>query len=63
MATKPEVAYSPYLEILPRSRMAEGRTIYWLRGHEGERNNCFSKTQLVGKKNARQNILYLLKLD
>ena len=23
---------------------------YWLRGHEGERNNCFSKTQLVGLK-------------
>ena len=23
---------------------------YWLRGHEGERNNCFSKIQLVGKK-------------
>ena len=23
---------------------------YWLRGHEGERNNCFSKIQLVGQK-------------
>ena len=23
---------------------------YWLRGHEGERNNCFSKIQLVGRK-------------
>ena len=22
----------------------------WLRGHEGERNNCFSKIQLVGQK-------------
>ena len=22
---------------------------YWLRGHEGERNNCFSENQLVGK--------------
>ena len=30
---------------------AEGRMSYWLRGHEGERNNCFSKIQLVdGKK-------------
>ena len=29
---------------------AEGRIGYWLRGHEGERNNCFSKIQLVGKK-------------
>ena len=23
---------------------------YWLRGYEGERNNCFSKIRLVGKK-------------
>ena len=23
---------------------------YWLKGHEGERNNCFSKIQLVGQK-------------
>ena len=29
---------------------AEARMSYWLRGHEGERNNCFSKTQLVGQK-------------
>ena len=30
---------------------AEGRIGYWLRGHEGKRNNCLSKIQLVGKKN------------
>ena len=29
---------------------AEGRIGYWLIGHEGERNNCFSKIQLVGQK-------------
>ena len=29
---------------------AEGRIGYWLRGHEGERNNSFSKIQLVGQK-------------
>ena len=29
---------------------AEGPMGYWLRGHEGERNNCLSKIQLVGKK-------------
>ena len=29
---------------------AEGRMGYWLRRHVGERNNCFSKIQLVGKK-------------
>ena len=30
---------------------AEGRMGYWLRGHDGERNNCFSKIQQVGQKN------------
>ena len=30
---------------------AEGRMGYWLRGYEDERNNCFSKIQLVGQKN------------
>ena len=34
-----------YLTIIPRARMG-----YWLRGHEGESNNCFSKIQLVGQK-------------
>ena len=29
---------------------AEGRMGYRLRGHEGERNNCFSKIQIVGQK-------------
>ena len=29
---------------------AEGQMGYLLRGHEGERNNCFSKIQLVGQK-------------
>ena len=29
---------------------AEGRMGYWLRAHSGLRNNCFSKTQLVGQK-------------
>ena len=47
-----------YLTIIPQARMgsesiaheAKGRMGYWLRGHEGERNNCFSKIQLVGQK-------------
>ena len=30
---------------------AESRMGYGLRGHEGERNNCFSKIELVGQKN------------
>ena len=30
---------------------AEGWMGYSLRGHEGERNNCFSKIQLVAQKN------------
>ena len=29
---------------------AEGRMGYCFRGHEGERNNYFSKIQLVSKK-------------
>ena len=29
---------------------AEGQIGCWLRGHEGERNNCFSNIQLVGQK-------------
>ena len=48
-----------YLTIIPRTQMgyesiaheAEVRMGYWLRAHEGERNNCFSKIQLVGQKN------------
>ena len=51
-----------YLTIVPRDRMgsesivheAKGRMGYWLRGHEGERNNCFSKIQLVGQKYREQ---------
>ena len=47
-----------YLTIIPQAQMgyesiaheAEGRMGYLLRGHEGERNNCFSKIQLVGQK-------------
>ena len=34
---------------------AESWMRYWLRGHEGERDNCFSKTPLVGQKISRQN--------
>ena len=33
------------------AREAKGQKGYWLRGHVGERNNCFSKIQLVGQKN------------
>ena len=35
---------------------AEGRMGYWLSGHEGKRNNCFSKIQLVGQTNIETNI-------
>ena len=43
---------------------AEGRVGYWLRGHEGKRNNCFSKIQVVGQKNVHTwNIFRKLKLD
>ena len=36
---------------------AEGQMGYWLRDHEGERNNCFSKIQLVGQKYWEEKIL------
>ena len=60
-----------YLTIIPRARMgsesiareAEGRMGYWLRGHEGERNNCFSKIQLVGQKCRDKTTFSWLKLD
>ena len=47
-----------YLAIIPQVRMgyesiaheAQGQIGYWLVGYEGERNNCFSKIQLVGQK-------------
>ena len=40
---------------------AEGRMGYWLLGHEGERNNWFSKIQLVGQKNIETKHLSLVK--
>ena len=37
---------------------------YWLRGHEGERNNCFSRIQLVGQNiETRQLKLILINID
>ena len=36
---------------------------YWFRGYEGEKNNCFSKIQLVGQKKSRLNIFRKLKLE
>ena len=60
-----------YLTIIPRARMgfesiaheAEGRIGYWLRGHEGSRNSCFSKIQLVGQKYRDKTTFSWLKLD
>ena len=37
---------------------AEGRMGYWVRAHEGERNNCFSKIQLVGQKDIKTKHLF-----
>ena len=43
---------------------AKGWRSYWLRGHEDERNNYFSKIQLVGQKNIEaKHLASLLKLD
>ena len=40
---------------------AEGRMGYSLRTHEGERNNCFTKIQLVGQKNIETKYISLVK--
>ena len=40
---------------------AEDRMGYCLRGHEGERNNCFSKLHLVGQKNIETKHFSLVK--
>ena len=42
---------------------AEGRMGHWLRGQEGERNNCISKIQLVGQKCRGKTTLASYKLD
>ena len=34
----------------PIAHDAEGWMSYWLRGHDGKRNNCFSKVQLAGEE-------------
>ena len=42
-----------YLTIIPRARMGSESIAHgakWAIGHEGEKNNCFSKIQLVGQK-------------
>ena len=36
---------------------AEGRMGYWLIDYKGERNNCFSKIQLVSQKNVETKYL------
>ena len=40
---------------------AEDQTGYKLRGHEGRRNNCFSKIQLIGRKSIETKHLSLAK--
>ena len=68
-ATRAVLKIGEYLTIIPRARIgsksiaheAEGRMGYWLRDHKGERNNCFSKIQLVGQKNIETKHLSLVK--
>ena len=55
------VGYAKYLTIIPRARMgSESIAAEWaieLRGHEGERDNCFNKIQLVGQNYREWKIL------
>ena len=39
-----------YLTIIPRARMGSESIAHEAEGHEGERNDCFGKIQLIGKK-------------
>ena len=40
----------PLLLSAPNQKRHATQASYWIKGHEGERNNCFSKIQLVGQK-------------
>ena len=59
--------YAGYLTIIPRARMgsesiaheAEGWMHYWLRGHEGKRNNSIGN--IVGEKSIETKHLSLVK--
>ena len=42
---------------------AEYQMGYWLRGHKGERNNCFIKIQLVDQKYRDKTTFKLAKRD
>ena len=50
-----------YLRIIPQARMGSESIAHEAEGHEGERNNCFSKIQLVGQKNIETKHLLLVK--
>ena len=40
-------------ESVAHESVAEGLMGYWLRGHEGERNNCLVKSNYLVKKKTR----------
>ena len=50
-----------WVKVLEFKNYSSSRMAYWLRGHEGERNNCFSKIQLVGQKDIETKHLSLAK--
>ena len=62
-----KINYVGYLTIIPRARMGsetiahetEGWMRYWLRGHEGERNNFIGN--IVGQKRIETKHLSLVK--
>ena len=64
-----ETIYPGKLTIIPRARMCPESIAhsafalmgYRLRGHEGEKNNCFSEIQLVGQTNIETKHLSLVK--
>ena len=50
--------YPYWFKTIPRAWMGyhDESMAHWLRGYEGERNNCFRKIQLVGQKNIETNL-------
>ena len=48
--TSARVLYDLTLKVIYLTTIPLALLGYWLRAHEGERNNCFSKIQLAGQK-------------
>ena len=57
------VMFNNYSSSLTGLWVDSGLMGYWLRGQEGERNNCFSEIQLAGQKYQEWKNFSCVKLD